>query len=58
MYGRSLRGELLGLAVVVVGLAIALRWAYDLIKPLLWLLPLVAVGAAVLWVWRYWSGRV
>jgi hypothetical protein len=57
MYQRSLVGRLVGAVVVVVGCAVALSWAYALIKPMLWLVPVVCVGVAGVIGYRRWSGR-
>jgi hypothetical protein len=55
--GRSLAGQLLGLVLVVVGSAVALHWAYDLLLPMFWLVPVVGAAVAVLLGVRVWRRR-
>jgi hypothetical protein len=56
-YRSSLAGSLLTAVVVVVGCIVALRWAYDLLLPMLWLVPVICVLVAAVFIWRRWWGR-
>ncbi len=49
MHRTSLTGQLVTFVVVVVASAYALRWAYDLLRPLL---PLFVVLAVAFGLWR------
>lgn len=60
MRRSSLLGELLrsvvGLLVVVVCCVAALHWVYEQMRPFLWLVPVIVVLVAAMWVWRRFYG--
>ena len=58
MRRSSLVEHMLGFIVVLLGAAVAMRWIYDLLRPLLWLFVVVSVLVLTGMVWSRWgSGR-
>ena len=46
----SLVDRAVGLLVLMVGATVALRWVYDLLRPLLWLFAVVCM-VVLIWAW-------
>lgn len=49
--------SLVGLVLAVVLVAVALHWAYELLRPLLWLVVVISLVVVAVAAWRRWSGR-
>jgi hypothetical protein len=49
-------GRLVGLVLVIVACVVALHWAYELLRSMLWLIVLIGVLVGAAWVWRQVSG--
>jgi hypothetical protein len=57
MMYRAMNDRVLEGLAMILGIGIVLRWVYELLRPMFWLLAIVSIVILLYQVWKHFWGR-